>query len=160
MNYANKLLLIAILTWGAGILFIEVAHSEESISILTKSHHVNAPDCIKYGTDNEPCTWNELNIGLSYNVDMNDTKGIVPYYVAGMYYNSFNRLSTHIGIGYRFKYGGVALSALTGYPMSPVLPSLVPYFEIPVIKRVKAQLLMPYMPGGVQVLALQVKVVL
>ena len=160
MNYANRLLLIAILTWGAGILFIEVAHSEESISILAVSKHFNAPECIKYGTEDEPCNWNEMNVGLSYNVDMNDTKGIVPYYVAGMYYNSFSRLSTHIGMGYRFKYGGVALSAITGYPQMMVVPMVTPYFELPITKRVGLQLLTPYMPGGVQVMALQIRVVL
>ena len=130
-------------------------HAEESVSILLVSKHVVSPDCVLYGTE-DPCTFNERNLGLSYNFDITPKV----YSTFGAYHNSFYRLSTHIGIGYKLKYAGIAVSAITGYPMAPVLPGITPYFELPVTKKVRVQLLMPFMPDSVQVLALQVKVVL
>jgi len=159
VNFINKIVIgfiLGVLMLGT---YAKTVQAEESVSVLMLSKHFNAPDCIKYGTDNEPCLWNEKNIGISYNYDIGD-KQPIPQIVYGMYHNSFNRLSTHIGIGYRLKYGGVVVSALTGYPMMAVLPSVVPYLEIPVISRFKVQLLVPYTPGGVQVLALQLRYVL
>lgn len=131
-------------------------HAEESVSILLVSKHVVAPNCKLYGTKDDPCEFNERNFGLSYAFDITDKV----YSTFGAYHNSFYRLSTHIGIGYRLKYAGIAVSAITGYPMAPVLPGITPYFEVPVTKNTRAQLLMPFMPDSVQVLALQVKVVL
>ena len=136
---------------------MESAKAEQSVSLMLASKHINAPDCIKYGTET-PCTWNERNIGIAYSYDLaKKTSNITPQAAFGVYRNSFNRLSTHIGLGYRLKHGGVLISAITGYPMLLVMPSLLTYVDMPVTKKLGVQLLMPYMPGAVQAVALQVR---
>jgi len=139
---------------------VSPAKAEQSVSFMVASKHINAPNCIKYGTK-DPCTWNERNLGLSYNYDLSKSNdSITPQAIYGLYHNSFGRLSSHIGIGYRFKYGGAVLSAITGYPMLPIMPSLATYMEIPVTQKVRVQLVIPYMPGGVQAVALQLRYIL
>ena len=132
------------------------SEAEESIGVMVMSKHFNAPECKQYGTIDTPCKANEINAGLSYTTDI---KGNM-YGSFGAYYNSFSRLSTHIGMGYRLKYAGIAVSAITGYPMSPVMPSVVPYLELPINDNSAIQFLMPFMPGTQQVLALQYKYIL
>jgi len=145
-------ILLAVISLGTAT-YSATVHSEESVGVMLASKHINAPNCKQYGTLEDPCRSNESNIGLSYNVDL---KGRM-YGTFGAYQNSFSRLSTHVGVGYRLMYGGIVVSAITGYPMAPVMPSVVPYFELPINDVAAIQFLMPFTPGTQQVLAVQFK---
>jgi len=79
------------------------------------------------------------------------------YGTYGAYYNSEYRLSTRLGVGYRLKYGGIDIGAVTGYSMGNIVPSIVPYFSLPITKQLAVQLAIPFTPGTAQVMALQIK---
>ena len=154
MNYLNKLIICFILAMVIGVTTIKMVHAEDSIGILLVSKHFSVDNCKQWGTVDTPCHFNEKNLGISY---QSDIKG--KWYLSlGSYYNSFYRLSNRIGYGYRLKYGGVDVGAVTGYPMGYVIPSVVTYITIPVDDTVSVQLLMPFMVGNTQVLALQLKI--
>lgn len=82
-----------------------------TIGVDLVSHHI--------GND----TLNNTNPGLYGRLD-NDV-------AAGVYYNSYKKTSVWAGYQFDWKYGGVLVGAVTGYPCCAVMPVVLPSARLP-----------------------------
>jgi len=162
----KKLLLILL-----AICSISIVQAESKLIISGLSYHVQQQELVDrcnslgysanaiIGIDApRRCKpFNEINYGIGIDEFVTTDS----YYTAGMYKNSYNKLSTYIGYGYDFsKYSGIKAGAVTGYPQAIVMPMLAPYLSLPLHKRVSIQIIMPFMPGPTQLIAAQLRITL